>query len=286
MLVLERLRDLRGVLAGVQATVGFVPTMGALHAGHASLMKVARQECGFVVVSIFVNPTQFAPGEDLDSYPRTREADIELCREAGVDLVWFPYAQELYPEGAETWVQVEGLGRRFEGESRPSHFRGVATVVTKLFNAVRPDKAYFGQKDLQQLHLIRRMVADLLIPVEVVAVPTAREDSGLARSSRNEYLSTGDREKAAAIYRGLQAVRRAYERGEVTSADLRESFQRELSHWQGAELERFDLYDPLLSRAYGPEEQVGGGYCAVAVRVGKVRLIDNIKLEVRTALCC
>lgn len=275
--VVESLADLRQELAQRSRMVGFVPTMGALHQGHGRLMERARSENETVVVSVFVNPTQFAPGEDFERYPRTRESDIDLCRAAGVDLVWFAQVEELYPVGAQTWVEVEGLGQRFEGESRPGHFRGVATVVSKLFHAVQPTRAYFGQKDLQQLFVIRQMVRDLLFHLEVVAVPTARERSGLAMSSRNTYLSPEQREKAGTIFSSLLLVREAYRQGMREPGALRELFLRATVGLQ-AELERFDLLDSRLERLYQDGESVDSGYCSVALRLGKVRLIDNIEL--------
>lgn len=275
--VVESLSELREELERRSAGVGFVPTMGALHAGHRSLMERARAETEVVVVSIFVNPTQFAPGEDFERYPRTREADLELCREAGVDIAWLPRVGDLYPSGSQTWIEVEELGRRFEGESRPAHFRGVATVVGKLFNAVKPRKAYFGEKDLQQLFLIKRMVRDLLFDIEVVGVPTARERNGLARSSRNAYLSAEQREQAGMIFGSLLLVREAYRRGVREAAALEKVFVDSLSALE-AEIERFDLLDSQLRRVYREREEVEAGYCSVALRLGKVRLIDNIAL--------
>lgn len=275
--IVESLGDLRAALKRDES-VGFVPTMGALHPGHASLIERAAGECERVVVSIFVNPTQFAPGEDFEAYPRTRESDVALCEQAGAHLAWFPRVHDLYPEGAQTWVEVERLGSSFEGVSRPTHFRGVATVVTKLFHAVNPLRAYFGEKDLQQLHLIRQMVKDLLFDIEVVGVPTCREPSGLARSSRNSYLSELQREQAASIYRGLLAVKEVVRGGGATPETLQEIFEGELAKFEGARLERFDLFRPELSGVYESKEEVKRGYCSVAVRIGKVRLIDNIQL--------
>lgn len=277
LLVVESLEQLRAALKGADH-IGFVPTMGALHPGHATLIERAAAECERVVVSIFVNPTQFAPGEDFEAYPRSRDSDVALCEQAGAHLAWFPRVDELYPLGAQTWVEVERLGSSFEGVSRPTHFRGVATVVTKLFHAVQPDKAYFGQKDLQQLHLIRQMVKDLLFDIEVVGVPTSRESTGLARSSRNSYLSELQREQAASIYRALLAVQEKVRGGGATPKMLQEIFEGELAGFEGACLERFDLFKPELSGAYGSTEEVQDGHCSVAVRIGKVRLIDNIQL--------
>ena len=264
----------------MKGVVGFVPTMGALHLGHQSLIEKARESCDHVVVSIYVNPTQFGPNEDFAEYPRTRQADLKRCEDAGADLVWFPSTEQMYPAGCMTVVQVKGLGERFEGASRPGHFVGVATVVTKLLNAVAPNKAYFGQKDLQQLLLIQQMVRDLHFGVEVVAVPTARESNGLARSSRNRYLSDAARARAGEIFGGLQAVQQAHASGLKEAASLRDLFDSYVQKIEGARLERFDLSDPFMEKSYREEECVESGYCSVAVELEGVRLIDNI------ALCC
>lgn len=273
----ESLAELRTELEKRGRTIGFVPTMGALHRGHQALMERARQETDVVVVSIFVNPTQFGPGEDFDRYPRTREADLELCRQVNADLVWFPRVEELYPAGCQSWIEVQELGERFEGESRPGHFRGVATVVGKLFNAVKPSRAYFGEKDLQQLLLVRQMVRDLLFDLEVVGVPTAREASGLALSSRNSYLTSQERDQAALLYRSLLRVRDSHLSGVRQAKELKKVFLDSISGLE-CEIERLDLLHPRLERSYEGGEEVDAGYCSVALRFGKVRLIDNIAL--------
>lgn len=277
---LHSVSELRRVRADLAGSVGFVPTMGALHQGHADLMKRAVAECDSVVASIFVNPTQFGPQEDFAQYPRTLEADLDLCGSVGVEAVWVPTVEDIYPAGAQTVVDVEQLGNRFEGESRPGHFRGVATVVSKLFHVVRPHKAFFGEKDLQQLFVIKRLVKDLLFDIEIVGVPTVREESGLALSSRNSYLSTEERLQARQIYQSLQAVREAYRNGCRVAAELEDLFVNQLALLQAAKVERFDLFDPHLSHRYQGEETVDAGYCAVVVRYGGVRLLDNI------SLCC
>lgn len=200
----ELRRRIREVKAG-GASIGFVPTMGFLHQGHLSLMERARRENDFLVISIFVNPLQFGRGEDLDRYPRDREGDLAKARKVGCDLVFFPEEKTLYPPGFTTYVQVEGLSSVLCGVSRPTHFRGVATVVNKLFNLVQPDRAYFGQKDAQQAILIKRMVADLNMNLEVVVCPTVREEDGLAMSSRNNYLTPQERRAAPVLYRALKA---------------------------------------------------------------------------------
>jgi pantoate--beta-alanine ligase len=280
MRTVEAVAECRSLRKDWSGPVGFVPTMGALHRGHASLMEKARDECEKVAVSIFVNPTQFGPGEDFQRYPRTREADLELCQAAGADLVWFPAVEELYPPGSETFVEVSQLGGRFEGRARPGHFRGVATVVSKLFHVVQPTRGYFGSKDLQQLFLIRKMVADLLIPVQIVGVPTARDSDGLALSSRNRYLDAPEREKAPLIYQGLKAVCQAHSQGVREPLVLEQVFHEKMSSWEEARVERFDLLSPELEKRYEKGDMVEEGFCAVAVRVGSVRLIDNM------SLCC
>lgn len=278
MKVVRTLGELRTERAGYPGEVGFVPTMGALHAGHQSLMLKAREECHKVVVSIFVNPTQFGPGEDFEAYPRTEEADLELCRQAGVDLVWIPQREELYPPGSQTFLEVEELGKQWEGASRPHHFRGVATVVCKLFHAVMPTRAYFGEKDRQQLQVIRTMVRDLLFPLVVVGVPTAREESGLAMSSRNSYLSSEQRGKASAISRSLRSVRESFLAGERDPQKLEALFRHSLTDLEGAEVERFDILDPDFRYAFEPGQRVDRGSVCVAVRYAGVRLLDQMEL--------
>ena len=278
MKVVRTLGELRTERAGYPGEVGFVPTMGALHAGHQSLMLKAREESHKVVVSIFVNPTQFGPGEDFEAYPRTEEADLELCRQAGVDLVWIPQREELYPPGSQTFLEVEELGKQWEGASRPHHFRGVATVVCKLFHAVMPTRAYLGEKDRQQLQVIRTMVRDLLFPLVVVGVPTAREESGLAMSSRNSYLSSEQRGKASAISRSLRSVRESFLAGERDPQKLEALFRHSLTDLEGAEVERFDILDPDFRYAFEPGQRVERGSVCVAVRYAGVRLLDQMEL--------
>jgi len=227
--------------------VGLVPTMGAYHAGHLSLFAAARAENELVVASLFVNPAQFGEGEDLARYPRDEAHDAELAERAGVDVLFVPAAEEIYPPGFETWVDVERLGAMLEGEHRPGHFRGVATVCLKLFNLVRPRRAYFGQKDAQQVAVVKRMVRDLAVPVEVRVVPTVRDPDGLALSSRNAYLSTEERARALALPRALAA--------------------RDRNLLDGLEIDYFEETD------FEPR------VLAAAVRVGSTRLIDNVVLE-------
>src|SRR5512138_2959593 len=208
------LSDLRSARRSFAGTVGLVPTMGFLHEGHLSLVRRARQECDHIVVSIFVNPTQFGPQEDLSKYPRDLDRDLSLLRPLGVDLVWMPSAEVMYPQGYQTWVEVERITRPLEGARRPGHFRGVTTVVAKLFTAVQPDRAYFGQKDAQQAAVIRQITRDLNFPIEIVVCPIVREPDGLAMSSRNVYLDPEQRKAATVLYRSLRTAREAYDNGE------------------------------------------------------------------------
>ncbi|MET0999123.1 MAG: pantoate--beta-alanine ligase [Marmoricola sp.] len=269
----EVLRDTRG--GERSRPVGFVPTMGALHVGHASLMERARLEVGPespVVVSIFVNPLQFAPGEDLDRYPRTFDADLEVCASQGVDVVFAPSVDEVYPDGDPQVTVTPGpLGTVLEGASRPTHFHGVLTVVAKLFGLVRPDVAVFGEKDYQQLVLIRRMVSDLCLGVDVVGAETVREEDGLALSSRNRYLDEDQRWRAAAVSRTLFAARKAAKYGAKAAID---AARHELRHARGVDLEYLELTAPDL----GPAPESGAARLLIAARVGGTRLIDNVAL--------
>ena len=280
MILVETVQELRSCVSELRGSIGFVPTMGALHAGHQSLMVRAKEQTDHVVVSIFVNPSQFGPGEDFEQYPRDRESDLERCAAVGVALVWFPRLEEIYPPGCETIVELEHLGRHFEGEARPGHFRGVATVVSKLFNALGPQKAFFGLKDLQQFFLIKKMTRDLLWSIEILGVETARDEHGLALSSRNSYLDAEERLRAAALFRALSSLREHHSGGMKRAEELRALFCEELRDWEGASLERFDLLASDLSRSFEEGESVESGFCAVALRYRGVRLIDNIEL------CC
>jgi pantoate--beta-alanine ligase len=267
------LAELNQARAALPGPVGFVPTMGYLHAGHVSLAERARQECAGVVASIFVNPTQFGPTEDLARYPRDLPRDQSLLDAAGVDLVWAPTPEVMYPAGFQTWVEVETLTKGLEGAVRPTHFRGVTTVVAKLFNAVRPDKAYFGQKDAQQAAVIRRMVTDLNFPLEVVVCPIVREPDGLALSSRNVYLSPEERSRATVLFRGLSAAKAAYEKGERQAETLRKIVQETVQAEPLARLQYVSCadYDSLEEL----EVVKGKALLSMAVYFGKTRLIDN-----------
>ncbi len=268
--------ELRSALSAFSAPVALVPTMGALHAGHASLMGRARREIGPgapLVASIFVNPMQFAPGEDLDRYPRTFEVDLEICAEQGVDVVFAPSVDEVYPGGdPQVTVDPGPLARVLEGASRPTHFHGVLTVVAKLFGLVRPDVAVFGEKDYQQLTLIRRMVADLCMGVEVVGAETLREPTGLALSSRNHYLDEDQARRAIALSRTLFAARAAARYG---AGPAIEAARHELRHARGVDLEYLELRAPDL----GPAPETGPARLLIAARVGSTRLIDNLALQ-------
>ena len=251
--------------------------MGYLHAGHISLAQRARAECTRVVASIFVNPTQFGPNEDLAKYPRDLPRDLAMLEAAGVDLVWTPTPEMMYPSGYQTWVEVEGLTSGLEGIVRPGHFRGVTTIVAKLFNAVGPDKAYFGQKDAQQAAVIRQMARDLSYPLEIVVCPIHREADGLAMSSRNSYLSPEQRQAAPVLYRGLSAARAAFEHGEKDAGKLRQIVIDILTAEPQAQVQYVSCadYDTLAEL----ERVTGKALISLAVFVGKTRLIDNIVLD-------
>lgn len=257
-------------------TIGFVPTMGALHDGHLSLVRAAGERADCVVVSIFVNPTQFGPTEDLAKYPRDLERDQRLLEEAQADVVFTPAVEEIYPPGATTWVTVEGLDQRNEGRMRPGHYRGVATVVAKLFNIVQPDLAFFGQKDAGQLALIRRMVRDLDLPVEIVGCPIVREPDGLAMSSRNVYLKQEDRQRALVLHRSLLAAKEAFAAGERDAERLRARMEAE---FRSATLtpDYIEILDPDSLEPV--QEITQPTLVAVAAKIGGTRLLDNIVLQ-------
>jgi pantoate--beta-alanine ligase len=260
-----------------QRAVGLVPTMGFLHEGHLSLVRRARDENDAVVASIFVNPTQFGPNEDLAAYPRDLHRDLDKLAGAGCDLVFVPEADTMYPPGFQTWVEVGEVSRPLEGARRGGHFRGVATVVAKLLHIVQPNRAYFGQKDAQQLAVIRTMVRDLDFPLEVVGCPTVREPDGLAMSSRNVYLNPEERRAAAVLYRSLTAAAGAYRDGEHGADVLRARMRSVLSEEPLAEPEYVSVADPLTLAEL--DRAVPGALLSMAVRLGPARLIDNLVLE-------
>lgn len=282
MQVIEAIDQLRAQLKSARSegkTVGFVPTMGYLHEGHLSLVQNARQSNDIVVVSVFVNPTQFGPDEDLDAYPRDTGRDLNLLRGAGTDLAFFPSSEALYPPGFTTYVSLEGpMTATLCGRSRPNHFRGVATVVSKLFNIVEPDRAYFGQKDAQQVAVIEQMTRDLDFDIEIVACPTVREPDGLAMSSRNTYLSEAERAQAPLISKALFGARELIERGERNSSVLLDYLKRSIRQIDGAVIDYVSIVDSRsLADLEVLQEKV---LIAVAVKVGRTRLIDNIRVAV------
>lgn len=277
MRVVEAIADVREAVAAARRRgerIGCVPTMGTLHAGHLSLVTECQRQSGFVVVSIFVNPTQFAPHEDLGTYPRSLEEDLAKCRAAGVDLVFTPNVPTIYPDGFETFITVERISQMLEGEHRPTHFRGVATVVAKLFNIVQPDVACFGQKDYQQQALIRRMVRDLDIPVEIMVCPTVREEDGLALSSRNTYLNTEERQAALSLCESLQLADQHVRDGETDLAKIRAVMRGHLESHADVEPEYATIADAdTLKELNEPRPPM---VALVAAKVGKTRLIDNL----------
>jgi pantoate--beta-alanine ligase len=273
MKVVERLEHLRQARAGLPNPFGLVPTMGYLHAGHLSLVRQAKLECTSVGVSIFVNPTQFGPSEDLAAYPRNLERDLGMLEQAGVDLVWVPGVEALYPMGAPTWVAVMGLTDVLEGAERPGHFRGVTTVVSKLFNAFQPTMAYFGQKDAQQARVIQRMAQDLLYPIEIVICPIVRESDGLAMSSRNSYLDPDQRQAAAVLSQALSGAAALYEAGVREADALRTKMLDILATQPLAQVQYISAADPeSLQELQGQADRI---LLSMAVFVGKTRLIDN-----------
>ena len=276
MMIVSTLDELRSARLLLDRKLGLVPTMGYLHEGHISLARRAKAECDYVVVSIFVNPTQFGPNEDLSKYPRDLERDLHLLEDAGVDLVWTPTPEVMYPPSFQTWVEVEEMTRPLEGVQRPGHFRGVTTVVTKLFNAVQPTKAYFGQKDAQQAAVIRQMTKDLNFPIEIVVCPIVREPDGLAMSSRNVYLDTDQRNAATVLYRSLSAAKAAYEKGERDAENLRQIMKATIASEPLAQMQYVSCadYDTLQEL----EKITGKTLLSMAVFFGKTRLIDNFVL--------
>lgn len=270
-----RMRELADTLRRTATPLGLVPTMGALHQGHLSLIRRAVSECSSTVVSIFVNPTQFGPDEDLDTYPQPVEKDLEVCREEGVSVVYAPTSGQMYGEGFDTWVEVPSLASRLCGPHRPGHFKGVATVVAKLFSACMPDRAYFGEKDYQQLVLIRRMVRDLDMGVEIIACPTLREEDGVAMSSRNVNLRGEEQGNSRSLSRGLFRAQYLLGEGEARAAVLIQAAREELDK-VCAEIDYIEVVD---SESLAPlETVVGSCRMVIAAKIGATRLIDNISL--------
>ena len=274
---IDSVRDLVKAARSRGRKIGFVPTMGALHLGHISLIEASVKNGDFVVVSIFVNPTQFGPDEDFEKYPRPIDADLKICQKANVDVVFVPTPEQMYGGENLTWVDVEKLTELLCGQSRPGHFRGVTTVCAKLFNIVAPDVAYFGQKDAQQAIVIKRMVADLRMPLEIVICPTIREPDGLAISSRNKYLSEQQRKEAALIYESLQKCCVLIESGIRQSGPITTQMREVLARSSSIEIEYVSIVDAETLQAI--DKIAGKALIAVAVKIGSTRLIDNILID-------
>ncbi|MEO8285444.1 MAG: pantoate--beta-alanine ligase [Chloroflexota bacterium] len=280
MKVITTIAELRALHSSLTptGTLGFVPTMGYLHPGHISLVEMARRENSIVAVSIFVNPTQFGPNEDFSRYPRDPERDLSLLKDAGVDWVFTPSVEEMYPAGYATYVDVREVTTRLEGEVRPGHFTGVATIVAKLFNIVQPTRAYFGQKDAQQVAVIRKMVADLNFPLQIVIGPTVREPDGLAMSSRNVYLSADERKAALCLYRALTAAGTLWDDGERRGTPLRQAMQQALAAEPLARPDYVSIANPITLQELDDSSTATAALASLAVRIGKTRLIDNFIL--------
>jgi len=278
--IASSIADLRREVAAArrrQQRIGFVPTMGALHEGHLSLVRAAQADCDYTVVSIYVNPTQFGPHEDFARYPRTLPADLEKLAAVGADLAFCPTDAEVYPAGYSTWVEVAGVSEPLEGRCRPGHFRGVATVVLKLLNMVQPDVAYFGQKDYQQALVIRRMAADLNVPVDIRVCPTVREPDGLAMSSRNAYLSPQGRQKALVLWKSLQLAAELLRTGQRDAQTIIGRMRQVINTAEDAQIDYVALVDP---ETLSPVEQITAPVlAALAVKIEGTRLIDNCLLE-------
>jgi pantoate--beta-alanine ligase len=282
MRILTTISEMRAACRAARSQgkrLGFVPTMGALHDGHRSLVRAAKAGCATVAASIFVNPTQFGPNEDLAKYPRSFEPDCALLEREEVDLLFAPSVEQMYPEGAVTWVTVEELSGKLDGRSRPGHFRGVATVVAMLCQIVEPDAAFFGQKDAAQVAIVRRMVRDLHMPTEIVACPIVREADGLAMSSRNGYLNAQQRKQALVLYRSLTRVNEWVNRGERNAARLIAVARKEFAAESSVRLDYFEIVNPETLDAV--EDVSRGALVAVAAHLGTTRLIDNILLAPR-----
>lgn len=282
MRLIHTVAELREEIALAKAqnlTIGLVPTMGALHEGHASLITAANRENDFVVVSVFVNPTQFGPNEDLDAYPRTLESDCKLAEEKGANVVFAPSPKEMYPSEDDTWVEVTGdVTKVLCGRTRPIHFRGVTTVVTKFFNLAQPDRAYFGQKDAQQVEVLKRMVKDLFFPLELRVMPIIREKDGLAKSSRNTYLNESERIAALVLSRSLKAAKEMYAAGERDAEKIIAAVTEGIKAEPMSNIDYVEIYAlPELKPIANPLK--GSNLLAVAVKFGTTRLIDNVVLE-------
>jgi len=280
LVIVEKVKDMKKLSEKYlkeNKTIGFVPTMGFLHEGHLSLVRRAREENDIVVVSIFVNPTQFGPNEDYESYPRDFERDVKLLKELNVDVVFYPSVEEMYPKDFSTYVEETKLSRYLCGKSRPGHFRGVCTIVTKLFNIVRPTRAYFGQKDAQQFRVIKRMVRDLNMDVELVECPIVREHDGLAMSSRNIYLSDDERAQALALYNSLKLAENLIKSGERDAEVVKNAMKEFLSRYDKVKIDYVEIVD---EETLEPVKHIEGKVIvAIACWVGKARLIDNVIVQ-------
>jgi len=278
MKILKKIEEMKCEIKKIKREnkiIGFVPTMGYLHSGHISLIRKAKEECDYVVVSIFVNPTQFGPGEDFERYPRDIERDRKILEKEKVDLVFNPEIEEMYKENFKTWVMVDELSDILEGKFRPGHFKGVCTVVLKLFNIVQPDKAYFGWKDAQQLIIIKKMVNDLNIPVEIIGCPTIREEDGLAASSRNVYLKKEEREKALCLYKALKKIEEMIKKNKIyDSKTLIEEGKKIIQKYPDVELQYLEIVN---INDLKPVERIDKNIIVLgAIKIGNIRLIDNL----------
>ena len=277
MQIVRTVAEMKQLRKQLAEPVGLVPTMGALHEGHIELVRRARAECRTTVTSIFVNPTQFLPGEDLKAYPHVPDQDTRMLDAVGNDIVFMPPEKEVYPPGFNTWVEVKGVTERLEGASRPGHFRGVATVVNKLFNAVQPTKAYFGQKDAQQVIVVKKMVADLNMNLEIVVVPTVREPDGLALSSRNVYLDAEHRKAAPVLYKSLMLAQEMFSKGEKDAERIRKAMIALIRKEPLAAIDYVSIADPETVEELDAIRP--GALASLAVKIGKTRLIDNLILR-------
>jgi pantoate--beta-alanine ligase len=276
MQVLRQISEIKAARCSMTGSVGFVPTMGYLHAGHLSLVKQSKKDNDFTVVSIFVNPTQFGPKEDFDKYPRDERRDIAMLEKAGVDAVYIPELRELYPESFNTWGEVKGIPERLEGSIRDGHFKGVTTICSKLFNIIRPDRAYFGQKDAQQALVVKKMVSDLNMNLEIMVMPTLREEDGLAMSSRNSYLKPGERKAALILYQSLLKSKEMWQAGERDAEVFRSAVEKMIQAEPLAKIDYVSVADTVTLQEL--EQIRSRALVSLAVRIGKTRLIDNVLL--------
>jgi len=277
MQIAKNIAEMKALRMKSLGSVGFVPTMGYLHDGHLALVKQARDDNSVVIASIFVNPTQFGPTEDFKTYPRNTERDLAMLRKERTDIVFMPSAEEMYPEGFNSWVEVEKVTNRLEGSCRPGHFKGVTTIVAKLFNIVEPTKAYFGQKDAQQALVIKKMVADLNMNLEVIVAPTVRESDGLAMSSRNVNLNPQERQAATVLFKALNLARNLWEKGEKDAETIRQEMTSVISKEPLAKIEYVSIADAQTLEELPKIDRPA--LASLAVKIGKTRLIDNMLLE-------